>query len=376
MLLERLGFGHVDAACNARSAVSILSRQDFDLVLCDIAMPGGSGPDLMAELLGPMHGVHASQPVWLWTSELGQDIIHSHVELARAIGLLRVGALPKPLAFELLSEVIDGFLGSGAAEAPSKPDFGAVPAGLPDLDALEVYLQPQVRLSDGCLVGAEVLSRWRHPRFGMISPMLFWPRIEAAGLAHEVLFDSWRCALAVQHELRAHQLAISLGFNASAQTLCRDGLIGRLDDMVSESRLPRSLFTIELTEGYPVADFRRLSIALNRLRLLGYGVSIDDFGVGIATLKLLADLPVTQIKLDRGFVAGVGVPGHHDIICRNIVSLAEDLGIESVAEGVETELQRDALADMGCRTGQGYLWSPPVSVPVFMQLALKGDRLG
>lgn len=187
--------------------------------------------------------------------------------------------------------------------------------------------------------------------------------------ADPILFMAIDACVAMHRRLRAAGLEIVLGVNASARTLCRPETLPRLDAMVAAAGLPRRQLVIELTEEFPVPDTVALSVALNQLRLLGYGVAIDDFGVGIATLKLLADLPFTQIKLDRSFVKHVDGDDQRTAICRHVIALARDLGRECVAEGVETVSQRAALASLGCDLGQGYLWSAPLAPDDFLAAA-------
>ncbi len=230
--------------------------------------------------------------------------------------------------------------------------------------------QPQHDIASARLAGAEALVRWRHPEHGLVQPDLFIPRIEALDAADPVFFFVTRQCLAAQQRLRAAGIDIALGINASAQTLCRPGVLEAFDALVAASGVPRQSLTVELTEGYPVPDTLVLSVVMNRLRLLGYGVAIDDFGVGIATLKLLADLPFTQLKVDRSFVADVDGHGQRATICRNMIGLARELGLECVAEGVETDAQRAALLALRCPLGQGYLWSAPTPAEVFVADAI------
>ncbi|AEI76945.1 phytochrome-like protein Cph [Cupriavidus necator N-1] len=211
--------------------------------------------------------------------------------------------------------------------------------------------------------GAEALVRWRHPEHGLVQPDLFIPRLEALDAADPVFFF---VCLAAQQRLRAAGIHIALGINASAQALCRPGVLEASDALVAASGVPRQALTVELTEGSPVPDTLALSVALNHLRLLGYGVAIDDFGVSIATLKLLAGLPFTQLKLDRSFVVDVDGHGQRAAFCRNMINLARELGLECVAEGVETDTQRAALLALPAGPG----------LPVVRAQAGRGLRRG
>ncbi|WP_454721131.1 MULTISPECIES: EAL domain-containing response regulator [Cupriavidus] len=375
-LLSQLGVADIHCASDGRVALDLLAARKFDLVLCDIEMPGLNGPAMMDELTRRAgQAFVGAQPLWVWVSALEDDIIDSHVSLADSVGLAHVRAVHKPISAVVLEEILQDALARdltvAAPMAPlDQPDDADLLAALQTPGAIFIMLQPQFHIESGKLAGAEALCRWRHPSLGLVRPDLFVPRLEMLGKADAVFQLAGQQCLAVLRQLLARGVRIALSINASAQTLCQPGVVDAFDAMVEASGMPRQLLIIELTEDFPVPDARALSIALNRLRLLGYGVAIDDFGVGIATLKLLADLPFTQVKLDRSFV--VALPGNNQraAICRNIINLARDLKLECVAEGIETPAQRDALQALGCDLGQGYLWSPALPPDMFVAEAL------
>lgn len=374
-LLHQLGVQAVVSAENGTQAAEILGRERFDVVFCDIEMPGGNGPELIAELhaRGP-RAFAGTPPTWVWVTALTEDILESNRGLAHAAGIARVHALRKPLSRDAVEEILSGALvhePAGAAAAPARsPDDAELLAAARSGDGLLVMLQSQHDIASGRLAGAEALVRWRHPGHGLMQPDQFIPRLEALDAADPVFFFVAQQCLQAQQRLRAAGIEIPLSINASAQTLCRPGVVEQFDALVGISGVPRQTLTVELTEGHPVPDPLALSVAMNRLRLMGYGVAIDDFGVGIATLKLLADLPFTQLKLDRSFVAEIDHPGPRAAICRSMIGMALDLGLECVAEGVETDAQRGALVALRCPLGQGYLWSAPRPVEAFVADAI------
>ncbi|MFJ4292055.1 EAL domain-containing protein [Cupriavidus sp. NPDC089707] len=379
-LLLQLGVQTVVSAESGMQAAELLGRQPFDAVLCDIEMPGGNGPELIAELhRRGAQAFAAAPPVWVWVTALAEDILESNRSLAHAAGIARVHALRKPLSRDAVEEILaaalvpgpDDDANDGAPTPPWLPGDAELMAAARSGDGLLVMLQPQHDLASGRLAGAEALVRWRHPLHGLLRPDAFIPRLEALDAADTVLEFVVRQCLAAQQRLQAAGIDITLGINASAQTLCRPGVLEQLDTLVAASGVSPRALTVELTEGYPVPDMVALSVALNRLRLMGYGVAIDDFGIGIATLKLLADLPFTQLKLDRYFVAQIDGHGQREAICRHMIAMARDLGLECVAEGVETEAQRAALSALRCPLGQGYLWSAPKPIDAFIAEAIE-----
>jgi EAL domain-containing protein (putative c-di-GMP-specific phosphodiesterase class I) len=374
-LLSELGVGHIYDASDGLEAIEIMRQESFDLVLCDIDMPRCSGPELMSEIVRRGTTAFAGTlPVWVWMSVLSQEILESHRVLACEHFFPSAYALSKPLKASTLAPLL--------REATArKCQVTVTPRELPTGDELRAFaawphslvvmLQPQFHLLSGVLSGGEALCRWQHPRLGLLGPEQFIPQLEAMRIADAIFLEATVRCLEAQKTLSTLDIAIDVGINASAQTLCKPGVIEHFDNMVGSSDVPRSRITIELTEDVSIQDSVALSIALNRLRLLGYGVAIDDFGIGIATLKLLADLPFTQIKIDRSFVGHILGSDQRSKICRSMIRLAIDLGLGCVAEGVETEEQRTALQELACSNGQGYLWAPAEPIDVFLAAATR-----
>jgi EAL domain-containing protein (putative c-di-GMP-specific phosphodiesterase class I)/CheY-like chemotaxis protein len=373
-LLHTLGVQQILTACDGREALYLLQLCHVDLVLCDIDMPGMNGPELMEQLRLRGGNVFPRQtPVWAWVSAMDAPIVESHVSLAHAIGLTRPHGVHKPLrpahVLPLLQE-------AATRERESPPSAQSHPLQFSDdelaalihetPEQIEVVLQPQHDLASNQIAGAEALCRWLHPLHGRVSPAAFVPRLEALGLADGLFFHVLDHCVRVQHALAAHGHPVSIGINASAATLSRLDTVERIDAAVREAHIEPGAITIELTEDSQVPDAAQLAIALNRLRLLGHPLAIDDFGVGIATLKLLADLPFNILKIDRSFTAAVDQSSQRGVICRTMIELARTLHLECIAEGVETDAQRQTLRALGCATGQGYLWAAPLSTTAFL----------
>lgn len=371
--LRALGIHDVESVGNGDEAIQALGQRPFDVVLCDICMPDCNGPELIADLMNRGRGAFAGRaPMWVWLSNVTPDVLDSHRTLASGNVFPRVHALKKPLQSEALRLVLQEAVDL-PRDASAEPRLRPAPHELQDLaahpEALRVMLQPQFSLAAGTLAGAEALCRWQHPKLGLLSADQFVQAMEDLDIADSIFFKVSEQVLSVQARLLAAGIRIPISINASAQTLCKPDSVTQFDAMAAAAGIAPDLLTIELTEETPNHDPLGLSVAMNRLRLLGYGVAIDDFGVGIATLKLLADLPFTQLKIDRSFVAEVVKDSHRAKICRSMIRLAADLGVECVAEGVESDMQRASLKGLGCDMGQGYLWSPAQPVERFMALA-------
>ncbi len=230
---------------------------------------------------------------------------------------------------------------------------------------LEVYLQPQVELMSGRIVGAEALARWRHPHDGVLLPAAFLPLAAQTGLLRPVATAVLESALTAcaQWWRRGHEVPVSV--NLSADDL-RDGdLTERFTTELARHGLPSSALRIELTEDVLVTDPPTVAALLRRWRAAGVAVALDDYGTGFSSLAHLRELPLDELKLDRVFVADVRRRSTATIILHTI-AMAHGLGMRVVAEGVEDETTARTLAAAGCDVGQGLHFGPAMAPPVFL----------
>ena len=237
--------------------------------------------------------------------------------------------------------------------------------------------QPKVELATGNLVGAEALLRWKHPLFGLQKPDRFIELAENTGLIVDIGAWGVRAAAAFAARLNrdgARSLRISV--NVSATEFVHRDMISFIAAILEETGAnPRSL-TLELTETLMAEPTMRMQQRFRALRDLGVGLSIDDFGTGYSNLRYIETLPVTEIKIDRGFVQSMAESAAKRIIVEAVVRLGQELGAEVVAEGIETETERAMLCDIGCPYGQGYLFSRPLPPQAFLELVGSGRPLG
>ncbi|HWO58066.1 MAG TPA: EAL domain-containing protein [bacterium] len=225
--------------------------------------------------------------------------------------------------------------------------------------SLALRYQPILRLSDGYIAGFEALLRWEHPERGAVDPMEFIPAAESTGLivplGRWALMQACRTAAAWQTDGAA---AVPISVNLSARQLQRSDFLSSLEAVLRETGLPASALVLELTETALFAHSEPVVRALEGIRALGISLHIDDFGTGYSSLNYLARLPVTALKVDRSFVQGLGRDEGSRKIIRGVVTLAHSLGIEVIAEGIESAAQLRLLRDeMGCDFGQGYLYA-------------------
>ncbi len=238
--------------------------------------------------------------------------------------------------------------------------LGSLRQGI-DGGQLELHYQPKVALGTGAVVGVEALVRWRHPHRGLIFPDEFVPLAEHSGLMHRLTAHVLDAALAQAARWWSVGLEIPVAVNVSARDLHGPALAEAVERGLAEHGLPASALRLELTERVLMAEPARVADTLAALERLGVALSLDDFGTGYSSLVLLQRLPVREIKIDRSFVKRLVTSPDDTKIVRSIVDLAHALGIDAVAEGVETEEVWDLLEDLGCDSAQGWYVSRPMA---------------
>ena len=226
---------------------------------------------------------------------------------------------------------------------------------------LELFYQPKVDARSLQITAAEALLRWHHPRRGMISPTVFIPLAERHGLigaiGNWVIEDATRQAAV----WRAQGLRMRVAINISPYQMRQDDLVDRLTAALARHHLQPGRFTCEITESVAMEDTQVTQRSFERMRRAGLHVSIDDFGVGQASLSYLRRLPAAELKIDASFVQDLGQSEDARSIIDAVVKLAHALGLRVVAEGVETEDQRDLLVELDCDELQGYLFARPMA---------------
>ncbi len=226
-------------------------------------------------------------------------------------------------------------------------------------DQLSVHFQPQLEAATGALVGVEALVRWQHPTRGMLAPFVFLPLAERNGLMEALTRQVLRRALAAKNLIDGGT-GSRMSVNISATSLLDPHLVTTVGSLLQEHAVPPPELMLEITETELMLDATVSRRVVNELVGLGVGVSIDDYGTGHSSLSYLKDLPATELKLDRSFVAELGSDPRIATIVRSTVDLAHSLGLRLVAEGVEDEETLERLIALGVDVTQGYHHSRPV----------------
>jgi diguanylate cyclase (GGDEF)-like protein len=233
-----------------------------------------------------------------------------------------------------------------------------------------LYFQPQVRSSDGAVIGAEALLRWHHPERGILAPGAFIDALCESAVAIETSRWILTTACKTAASWRAKGLPpIRIGVNLFPAQFRNGSLLRDVEHALSESGLPPEALELEITENIALGREEGTLSPLKALRAKGIGIAFDDFGTGYASLSYLTRYPLTRIKIDRSFIQKIGTQsaGEDTAIVRSIIAMGRNLGLEVIAEGVETRAQADFLETQGCHELQGFLFSKPIPADAFEQ---------
>ncbi|HSD73479.1 MAG TPA: EAL domain-containing protein, partial [Steroidobacteraceae bacterium] len=240
-----------------------------------------------------------------------------------------------------------------------------------------LHYQPIVSLSEGRIIGAEALIRWRHYERGIVSPATFVPVAEDTGLV--VPLGRWvlREACRQAHEWqmsRADDREFAISVNLSVREFAQPDLVRAVAAILDETRLRPQSLRIEITESAIIGQKHPAIETVEQLRALGVGIHLDDFGTGYSALSYLHRLPLDAVKVDRAFTSSIDQEERPLHVVKAIVSLAHAIGLEVVAEGVTNQCQLDLLRDMGCNLAQGFFFSRPCNAEEMSALLVTDAR--
>ena len=329
------------------------------VVALDLVMPHMDGIEVLRQLAS--RGCEAGV---ILTSGMGQKVLEAARATAIERGLDILGVLPKPFRPVQLRELLarrptraraPRAVRDAALPPPSVADLREAIAG----GAIHVVAQPKLEIATGRILGAEALARWSDPRFGHVPPDVFVPLAEQHGLLGPLTEAVLDRALGW---FRASPLSArgSLAVNLSTRSLVDVDLADRVLRSCERHAVSPSRLVLEITETSAMEHTADSFDTLTRLRLKGFRLSIDDFGTGYSSLAQLARLPLSEIKIDRSFVALLGSSADAAKIVDATIQLARAMGLDCVAEGVEDQATLDALVRLGCGLAQGYHIARPM----------------
>jgi EAL domain-containing protein (putative c-di-GMP-specific phosphodiesterase class I)/CheY-like chemotaxis protein len=360
VMLGKLGAQHIAEAENGRVALDLLQQQTppVDICFIDLNMPDMDGIELVRHLA---NGDHPAAIVL--TSALGASLLFSVETMSKAYGLHLLGTFEKPATPELLQQLIAQY------QPPHRrlDARAALPAfTLDDIrhglqqDQFEPLFQPKVELASGKVVGVEAFVRWQHPRYGKVAPPAFIPMLEASGHMETLTWAVIAKSVAACRSWHDQGLLLSVSINLSATSLSEPGLAEKILAHIAEHGIDTQYVNFEITELIAMTDVPVCLENLARLRMKGFGLSVDDYGTGHSNMQQLLRIPFLDLKIDRSFVAGASQNKAMGIALASCLDLARKLHRNSVAVGVETREDWDLLRDLGCTYAQGYYIARPM----------------
>ncbi len=347
---------------DAQEALRRLRAQRWDVLLCDLCLPGMDGISLVREL-----ATLSAPPQVIFTTTLDPRFLRSAERVARSSSVEVIGLIEKPLAVDALRDILAG---SGCL-APANPAVLPANRGFPmteraTLEALhdgriQPWFQPQICCRTGRILGVEALARWYEPLHGILSPHTFLPTIAARNLDGQLAACILRQSLAAQQRWQAGGLGVSISINLSSAAMARHSVVQSLIGLADACGARREDVVFEMTETLDDHTAEgSLFENLAELRMAGFGLAIDDFGIGYSSMARLRDIPFTELKIDRSFLEGLSHHPHQRAIVESMIGLAHRLGMHTVAEGVETEAHSKVIRELGCDREQGYLYGAPM----------------
>jgi len=338
----------------------------IDVAIIDLALGGMDGLELLRAIAAQGSAVRAivvgAQPA---------DVLFTVETLAQAYGIDLLGAIAKPVTSTKLRALLENYQPPARARAgETRPSpqlnfsFAEVGVGLQKRQ-FEPFFQPKIELATGQVKGLETFARWRHPEHGVLGPGAF---IDALAQNNRIDFLDWTMLeLSVERCRQYHSqgIPISISLNLAPETLAHPNFIRQVQSTMKRHGVLPDYLTFEMTESSMLnfdADFIE---RLVRLRMMGFGLAIDDYGTGHSNLQLLARIPFSELKIDRSFVDGASKKRPLGTVLKSCLGLAHSLDRMSVAVGVETRQDWDFLQSLGCTYAQGYHIANPMAAEDF-----------
>ena len=369
--LAGMGRARVVEAPSGHEALAFLDRSGHavDIVVTDLQMPQMDGMELVRRI-----GERKLPVAVILISALDGVLLASAATMAQAYGVRVIGTIEKPGTRAKFYSVLGHFrtpvvvteAEAGVAFAPTAPDIlGGIAAG-----QIEPFFQAVIELGSGKVVGAEALARWRHPVRGILGPEVFLPPLARAGYLDELSWIMLSMSAMEAGRWRRADLRMTVSVNVSATSLADPGYAHAVTQIVTGHGLEPSEMILELTETEAILNIAAALENLTRLRIKGFGLAIDDYGVGYSSMQALSRMPFTEIKIDRSFVSAAAGDPKYRLMIEHTIAVAHQLGLKTVAEGVETRAECELLGNLGCDRIQGYLVSKPVDGSGFLRWML------
>jgi EAL domain-containing protein (putative c-di-GMP-specific phosphodiesterase class I)/ActR/RegA family two-component response regulator len=363
-LLRQLGVKAVLEATNGQEALLRLGAAPggVDVILVDLKMPGMDGVQFIRTIA--QNRLAASIVI---VSSLDAAMLSAVEEMARTHNVTMLGTISKPITPQKLRNLLARHEEAPRvprAELPWRPTAAALTDALA-AGELRVHYQPEVEIGTLRVPVVEALVRWDHADRGLLLPETFLDLAEAHGVMRQLNDFVLDRVLTDLAQWKRCNLQVCVSMNMPASVLNVPGMADAIHKRVSRAGIQSNEFAIEVTENSAATDDIVVVENLLRLRLKGFGLALDDYGTGYATMQQLNRLPLTQLKIDRSFVAEAARRPKLRTLLESSLQLAHKLGLASVAEGVETEEEWELLRALGCNVAQGFLIAHPMPAEAF-----------
>ena len=370
--LRKFGITHISTCTDGNQALAVVRTYEPDIIICDLNMPGMDGISFLR--FAAEHNFSGGVVI---LSSVDRSVMKAAENLVKAYGLHLLASLRKPLNENEMLEAL-------AKQAPSSVEhhrmskiavlsLQELQKGFAD-DCVEVFYQPKISIATKRVIGAECLARWRHPVRGLLGPAAFISVLETHGLIDvmtKVILEKSAAQLRKWYN-QGHQLKLAV--NVSMDNLNQLNLPEEFEAIVQAVGVRPSQFILELTETRLMENLTVSLEILTRLRLKGFGLSIDDFGTGFSTMENLKQLPFTELKIDRAFVNGAVQDEAARAILNSSIQLGKIFHLNLVAEGVETQQDWDLIAESGCDEVQGYFVAQPLPADQFIEWKIGWEK--
>lgn len=367
-ILAGVGATHIVEATDGRTALEVMQGRTspINIIISDLDMPGMDGMEFIR------HVGEAGLPVaMILISAHDRSLLASVGTMTEAYGIHLLGTVEKPVTTQKLAALIKLYRlpvkrqPLPASVSFSEEDiFAALEARL-----FEPLFQPKIDIATGTLKGAEALARWYHPQRGIVGPYAFIATMEASKCIDELTWIMLEKAAATCREWRAHGLDMQVSVNLSLASLAKVGLADRITALVQAQNLEPRHMILEVTETIAMTDVAHALENLARLRIKGFGLSIDDYGTGYSSMQQLSRIPFTELKIDQSFVMMALEKESCRVILESSLDIARKLGLKAVAEGVETRADWDLLKGLDCDVAQGYFIAKPMEAMKMVEWA-------
>lgn len=358
LTLQRLGYQNISTAGSGEEAFQQLKlKGDFDVLICDIQMASIDGLTFLqqASEFGKINAL-------ILCSEIDQNIRIAIKQLARKTGYQVLGELSKPISRKQLNSLLSIYQPDPQPITEiiinENPCITDIQRGLTD-EEFTPYFRPIININTNEVIRLEILARWKHYKHGLLKPQHFLEITKHFGLSNEITTTITQQALRF---LKGHNLTTKLPVSIKLDTtqLASPNTINTISQILEKEQLPTSKLTIEIAEADLVNAPTDSIESLVRLRLLGCGISIDNFGAGFSSLQRVCEMPCTELKLDASFTRSITYNARYLVVINSILRLTQSLELGVIAKSVETYEQLLYLRDIDCPNAQGNLFSKPM----------------